>query len=55
MTKEFEMRVVTEWIVDTKKYRYILNNRGWIMRMPIEYLDTTRALDGWEAIKCICE
>jgi hypothetical protein len=52
MTKKFIEKVLYLCIVDTKKYRYVANwdNEGnpIISRLPIEYLDTTAALDGWE-------
>lgn len=51
MNKKFIERVEREIMVDTKKYRYVLNrNDGSIERLPIEYLDTTRALDEWEKV-----
>ena len=49
MTKAFIERVITESIVDTRKYRYIVKD-GKIMRLPIKDLDTTAAIDGWEAV-----
>ena len=44
---EFLKRVKRERIVDTKKYRYYCENDydGRIMRVPIEYLNTTAVLD----------
>lgn len=49
MTKAFIERVITESIVDTRKYRYIVKD-GKIMRLPIKYLDTTAAIYGWEEL-----
>ena len=54
MKKAFVERMKRECFVTTKKYRY----RGWesptgefiIQRVPIEYLDTTAAIDGWETV-----
>ena len=56
MKKEFWERVKRERIVDTKKYRYVLDTdirleRPLIKRLPIEELDTTAAIDGWEDVK----
>ena len=56
MKKEFWERVKRERIVDTRKYRYIIDEdirleRPLIKRLPIEDLDTTSAIDGWEVVK----
>lgn len=56
MKKEFWERVKRERIVDTKKYRHVLDTdirleRPLIKRLPIEDLDTTAAIDGWEVVK----
>lgn len=56
MTTNFEQRVIREGIVDTRKYRYICKDyadRREIKRLPIDDLDTTAALDGWETVKVI--
>lgn len=53
MKKEFLNRVLHEGVVDTRKYRYIVNDSGAdivVRRLPIEDLDTTAAIDGWETI-----
>lgn len=53
MKKEFLVRVLHEGVVDTRKYRYIVNDSGAdivVKRLPIEDLDTTAAIDGWETI-----
>ena len=55
MKKEFWERVKWEIIVDTRKYRYVLDDdisleRPLIKRLPIEDLDTTAAIDGWEVV-----
>lgn len=45
-----------ELIVDTRKYRYICADccdHSEIRRLPLEYLDTTAALDGWETVQII--
>jgi hypothetical protein len=52
MTKKFIEKVLYMGTVDTKKYRYKVgqdvDGNTIIRRLPIEYLDTTAALDGWE-------
>ena len=57
MTKAFINRVLIKRIVDTRNYRYIVeechNADGqWqeIRRLPIDDLDTTAAIDGWETV-----
>ena len=54
MTKAFIERVKNERIVDTKKYRYILDDVvgkiPCIKRLPINDLETTAAIDGWETV-----
>lgn len=51
MTRKFFERVMKERVVDTKDYRYLIDAReGAIVRLKIEYLDTTRALDEWETV-----
>lgn len=49
MKKLFIERVVREGIVDTRKYRYIMKGAK-ILRLPIIYLDTTLAINGWECV-----
>ena len=56
MKKEFWERVKRERRLDTRKYRYIIDEdirleRPLIKRLPIEDLDTTAAIDGWEVVK----
>lgn len=56
MKKDFENKVIRCGMVDTKKYRYILHttiNGDVIERIPIEYLGTTMAINGWEIVKVI--
>ena len=57
MTKQFIARVLRELTVDTKQYRYNVEecynvNEQWyeIRRLPIEKLDTTAALHDWETV-----
>ena len=48
---KFLERVKREGIVDTRKYRYVVDSaHGVIKRLPIEYLDTTLALTEWEVV-----
>ena len=54
MTKAFFERVKREKVVDTRKYRYVLDDTvgktPCIKRLPINDLDTTAAIDGWEVV-----
>lgn len=51
MKKDFIERVKREGIVDTKGYRYVVDNEnGQIKRLPLEDLDTTAAIDSWEVV-----
>lgn len=53
MKKEFLSRILHEGVVDTRKYRYIVNDSGAdivVKRLSIEDLDTTVAIDGWETV-----
>jgi hypothetical protein len=64
MKKSFIARVFRERSVDTKNYRYIVEETGYddrpqrIKRIRLEYLDTTAALElqspknpnGWEIV-----
>lgn len=50
--RKFLEKVLHDRIVDTKKYRYRVNeSTGYIERIPIEYLGTTKALEGWEQVE----
>ena len=54
--KKICKKVMRELIVDTRKYRYICADccdHSEIRRLPLEYLDTTAALDGWETVQII--
>lgn len=54
MTEQFLKKVISEKIVDTQKYRYAYEtypDRAEIQRLPISYLDTTKAINGWETVK----
>ena len=57
MKKEFIEKVKREQIVDTKNYRYRVQDwngtrtqKLQILRLPIEDLGTTAAIDGWEVV-----
>ena len=53
MRKEFIERVKREGLVDTNKYRYQYqadNDGQRILRLPIDSLDTTSAINGWEKV-----
>ena len=54
MTRKFIGKVRQQGIVDTRNYRYVYHvdaANAWIERLPIEWLDTTRAIDGWKIVK----
>ena len=53
MKESFLKRVLREKIVDTRKYRYALQETCLftdIVRLPIEYLDTSKAYEPWETV-----
>ena len=54
MTKAFMERVKNERIVDTRKYRYVIDGTvgktPCIKRLPRLDLGTTTAIDGWETV-----
>ena len=50
MRRTFYEKVKKYGSVDTRKYRYVLEDYGNVARLPLEYLDTT-AEDGWKIIK----
>ncbi len=48
MTKKFLRRVVSESIIDTRKYRYTYNaGNGNIERLTLNKLNTTEAISSW--------
>lgn len=50
--RKFLEKVLHDRIVDTKKYRYRVNeSTGYIERISIEYLGTTKVLEGWEQVE----
>lgn len=62
MTVDARNRVLSGEIVDTRRYRYVLKACGdhekqWaeIRRIPLECLDTTAAIDGWETVEVLHE
>jgi hypothetical protein len=51
MTNRFLRRVVSESIVDTRKYRYTYNTgNGNIERLQLNKLNTTEAISSWEIV-----
>lgn len=48
MRRSFYEKVKRHGSVDTRKYRYVIEDYGNVARLPLEYLDTTRAEDGWK-------
>lgn len=49
----FLKRVLDEKIVDTRNYRYTLQETCLftdIVRLPIEYLDTPKVYEPWEVV-----
>lgn len=58
MTRRFKRKIMREIIVDTKKYRYLLdedigNSRPRIKKIPLKYVGTTGFLDdtNWKIVK----
>ena len=48
MTNRFLRRVVSESIIDTRKYRYTYNDgNGNIERLQLNKLNTTEAISSW--------
>lgn len=51
MTNRFLRRVVSEPIIDTRKYRYTYNaGNGNIERLPLNKLNTIEAISSWEIV-----
>ncbi len=51
MTNRFLRRVVSESIIDTRKYRYTYNaGNGNIERLPLEKLNTTDSITDWKVV-----
>lgn len=54
MISNFLKRVVSESIVDTRKYRYTYNaGNGNIERLQLNKLNTTEAISSWEIVSNI--
>ena len=60
MTNAFIERLMRERSIDTRNYRYIVTEEhdadrqyAEIKRLPLDELDTTKAIDGWETVKRI--
>lgn len=51
MTNRFLRRVVSESIIDTRKYRYTYNaGNGNIERLQLNKLNTTDSITDWEVV-----
>lgn len=60
MTSDIRERVLRGETVDDGNYRYVLkacynHEKQWaeIRRLPLEWLDTTAAIDGWETVEVV--
>lgn len=54
MKKEFIDKIIKEGVVDTKKYRYMLDTEiGCIKRIEARLLDTLYVREGWEIVKAL--
>lgn len=56
MKQELIDRIIREAVVNTDKYRYLYetDNKGArIKRLPLDMLDTTAAINGWEVVKVL--
>lgn len=58
LSNKFVRRVISERIVDTRLYRYIIrehlsNGYAEILRIPLDYLGTTKSINGWEVVKIL--
>ena len=52
MTESFKQKIIENGIYDTKRYRWIYDiNTNTIQRLPIKYLDTTKALSDWVIVE----
>ena len=55
LSRKFFEKVLNSVFYDTKKYRYMSRHSSdgslVIVRLPLEYLDTTKALTHWEFVK----
>ena len=56
MTKTFREKILKNGTVDTKNYRYHVAqypDHCEIRRIPLDYLNTTTAIDEWEIVEII--
>ena len=56
MKKEFIAKLLHERSIDTNTYRYIIKDCGseaHILRIELNKLDTTEAINGWKLVKII--
>jgi hypothetical protein len=51
MRRSFYEKVKRMAQLTPKNYRYVLEDFGNVARLPIKYLDTTKAYGGWKIIK----
>lgn len=51
MRRSFYEKVKKNGTVDTKNYRYVLEDFGNVARLPIKYLDTTKAYGDGKLLK----
>lgn len=57
LSDNFVARVISERIVDTRRYRYIIKEHrcGYaeILRINLDYLGTTKSINGWKVVKIL--
>ena len=58
LSNKFVGRVISERIVDTRRYRYIIRERlsngcAEILRIPLDCIGTTKSIDGWKVVKIL--
>lgn len=58
LNNELIQHVISERIVDTRRYRYTIRERlsdGYaeILRIPLNYLGTTKSINGWKVVKIL--
>lgn len=56
MNKKLRDKIMTNQIYDTRNYRYMVrecSDHLEIVRLPIDLLNTTAAIDGWEIVHTV--
>lgn len=58
VSNKFVERVISERIVDTRRYRYIIrehlsNGYAEILRIHLDCLGTTNSINDWEVVKIL--